>query len=264
VAPPTTGTLYVSNGNAVTEFPAGTRNAQPSGTITAGIDEPYGLYVDTSGNLYVANKGNGSVTEYPPAATQPSITYVPKVPLPHFVAVDGAGNIFVTASESPVIDEFTPGTTTPAATLNLPGYEGDGLDLDAAGDLFVAYRSVKGGRIAEFAAGSTKAEDLGISIGLPEGLVVDGVGNIIVVDTTNTVVDIFPPGATSPSRQIMQTKTPSAVALSTTQSRLYITTLRAAVRVLDYPSGTAHLWLSDVAAPVQGIAVDPPRPPKTR
>lgn len=59
------GTLYVSNYPAsITEYPAG--STTPSKTITGGgMDDPFGMAVDTSGNLYIADFGADAVFELP-------------------------------------------------------------------------------------------------------------------------------------------------------------------------------------------------------
>ena len=47
----------------------------PVGEISAGIEGPYGLYVDAQHALYVANQKNNTVTKYPYGTTSPSVTY---------------------------------------------------------------------------------------------------------------------------------------------------------------------------------------------
>jgi len=67
-------------------------------TITSGLNNPVGDFVDSKGNLYVANEGNcsgGNVVEYPLGATSPSFTYSQGLICPMYVGADSSGHVFV-------------------------------------------------------------------------------------------------------------------------------------------------------------------------
>jgi hypothetical protein len=67
-------------------------------TITNGLSDPVGDFVDTQGNLYVANENNcsgGNVVEYPLGSTSPSFTYSQGLICPMYVGADSNGHVFV-------------------------------------------------------------------------------------------------------------------------------------------------------------------------
>ncbi|MBV8531945.1 MAG: hypothetical protein JO104_11550 [Candidatus Eremiobacteraeota bacterium] len=67
-------------------------------TITKGLSEPVGDFVDSSGNLYVANENNcsgGNVVEYALGAKSPSFTYSQGLVCPLYVGADSNGHVFV-------------------------------------------------------------------------------------------------------------------------------------------------------------------------
>ena len=68
-------------------------------TITNGLSNPVGDFVDSQGNLYVANEkncsGGGNVVEYPLSATSPSFTYTQGLICPMYVGADSKGHVFV-------------------------------------------------------------------------------------------------------------------------------------------------------------------------
>ena len=67
-------------------------------TISNGLSNPFGDYVDAQGNVYVANENNcsgGNVVEYAPGTTTPSFTYSQGLVCPMYVGADSSGHVFV-------------------------------------------------------------------------------------------------------------------------------------------------------------------------
>lgn len=67
-------------------------------TITNGLSDPVGDFVDSQGNLYVANKdscSHGNVAEYALGATSPTFTYSQGLVCPMYVGADSKGHVFV-------------------------------------------------------------------------------------------------------------------------------------------------------------------------
>jgi hypothetical protein len=91
------GLLYVGATyytNAIDIFPLTGPNQQQVGSITNGIDAPWGLSVDSNKSLYVANAGNGTVTVYPYGSSTPSMTYsIFGAAL--YALADSAGHVFL-------------------------------------------------------------------------------------------------------------------------------------------------------------------------
>ena len=145
--------------------------------ITAKLDSPYGIALDSSGNLFIADTKNNVVREVTESASTASalglsvgdiITVAgngqagyagdnglptkAELNSPYGVAVDGSGDIFIADTSNDVIREVSGGViTTYAGTAGTGAYYGDGglatqaaLDvpagvaLDAAGNLYIA------------------------------------------------------------------------------------------------------------------------------
>ena len=72
------------------------RISKQIGSISNGVDAPWGLSIDSNESLYVANGGygTGTVTVYPYGSTSPSITYSPMYRALYALA-DSAGHVFV-------------------------------------------------------------------------------------------------------------------------------------------------------------------------
>ena len=87
-------------------FPSTGRNQPQVGTITAGVDLPYGIWFDRgTQSLYVANQSNNTVTVYPYGASQPSLTYSQDLNRPLFPMVDRSGDLFVSNANNGTVVE---------------------------------------------------------------------------------------------------------------------------------------------------------------
>lgn len=168
------------------------------------------LKVDTAGTLTVV-AGNGTVgySGDGDPATSAALNH------PEGVFVDTAGNIFIADTDNSVIREVAAsnGNITTVAGNGKAGYSGDGgpatsaqLDdpysvfVDSAGNIFIAdtdncvIRKVSGGTISTYAGNTTcaYAGDGGLATSAqldePEGVFVDGSGNVFIADTDNSVI----------------------------------------------------------------------------
>jgi sugar lactone lactonase YvrE len=252
--------LYVSQEYAsdVVIYPEKGDRRKPIGMITAGVNDPWGLYIDNHGTLYVANQGNyysstSTVTAYSAGSTSPSLTFSQDLSRPLYPIVDSSGDVFVsnaggyTTSEPSyaqggTVVEYRSGSTSAYQVLQTPGIEADGMDFDQQGNLYVAYRTSDGtGSVEEFAAGSTQGKVLGMSLNQPQGLLIDNVGNIVVVETGDTNrIDVFPPGQQTPSVEVPIANTPNQLAIRQTEPRLFIAAEGGTVYGIKYPFLRTH------------------------
>ncbi|MBV8725018.1 MAG: hypothetical protein JO351_01155 [Candidatus Eremiobacteraeota bacterium] len=255
--------LFVSTGrqNLIQIYNANAPH-QLIGQITDGVSGPNGEAVDAAGNLYVANVNNATVVVYPPGATKPSVKYKKHLTNPLTPAVGNDGTLYVSnfnPDGSGEVLEYPPGQLKPNFTIPLPG-GAVGLAVDAKNNVYVTeYGST--GRIFKFKPHSKQGKDLGISLGFAGRLILDEKGNIIVCDQGASAVDVFPPGATQPSKQIKGPFVdPFALALDKGERRLFVADGAGdSVYVYSYPKLRPITTISR-SATSYGIAIDPPAP----
>jgi len=237
--------LYVGNDaeNAVDIFPLTGPNQKQIGTISTGPG-PWGLSVDANNSLYVANSGNGTVTVYPYGSSSPSMTYSKGVHEPLYPLADSAGHVFVSGfsvisnHSRGYVFEYNTGTNIPIARARL-GYETDGIAEDGKGNLYAAFRRRTGpSSIAEFGPGLRNARRLRMTIDQPQGLVVDNAGNIVVVESALDRIDVFPPGATTPSVTVSfpgSTPNLAQLTMQNSETTLWLSTEGGDVYSMPYP-----------------------------
>ena len=158
-------------------FPSGNRSA-----VNAPLGLVVGVAVDPAGNLYLTDVGNHMVFK---ASADGTLTFLAgngiqwfsgdggpatsaSLALPEGVAVDGAGNVYIADEENHNVRKVSPGgTITTVAGTGIPTGFIDGEGGDPADDLG------DGGS-------ATRA-----SLSQPNGLAVDGVGNLYIADEEN-------------------------------------------------------------------------------
>jgi hypothetical protein len=199
----------------------------------ARFDTPYGVAVDGSGNVFVADSGNDTIRKITPsgvvttlAGTAGSLESADGTGAaagfawPEGVAVDGAGNVFVAEGLHTIRKITSSGVvTTLAGTADSFGsadgtgaaarFNGPyGVAVDGAGIVFVAdsynntIRKITPAGVVTTLAGSAAA-DPGSADGtgpaarfnFPQGVAVDGAGNVFVADSgNNTIRKVTPSG----------------------------------------------------------------------
>ena len=211
----------VSNGVITTV--AGNGTAGPAGdngpAITAQLNQPTGVVVDSAGNLYVADWGNNRVRKVsngvittvagigPPGFSGdngPATSA--QLALPTGVAVDSAGNLYI-ADYNNRIREVSNGVITTIAGNGTAGFSNDngpatsaqlnspaGVAVDASGNLFIAdlnnnrVRKVSNGVITTVAGNGTTgfSGDGGpatiAELGGPFSVAADPEGNLYIAD----------------------------------------------------------------------------------
>jgi sugar lactone lactonase YvrE len=230
--------VYVADDNQVLIFAEKGRNQPPIGDITTGIDYAYGLAVDRRGSLYVANDGNNTVTVYPRGATSPSKTFSQDLARPLYPIADASLNLWVGNANNGTVVEYLHGQTKANQVLQTDGVEADGMDFDAQGNLFVAYRGSNGlGSIEEFLAGSSQGKSLGMTLNQPQGVVVTNSGTILTVETGGTDrIDVFPPGYQTPTLELGIKDIPTELAITKSELTLFVSSLdNGRIYVSQYP-----------------------------
>lgn len=264
--------LYVANDDpySIDIFPLTSPNQQPIGSITNGLNYPWGLSLDANNSLYVANErdvccADGTVTVYSYGSTIPSMTYS-HVGRALYALADSAGHVFVSGQNRQHLGhvlEFNAGHKHEIAHQRL-GSETDGIAEDGKGNLYVAYRAGGGftsSSIAEFRSGLQHMRLLGMTIDQPQGLLVDRTGNIIVVESAADRIDVFPPGATTPSVTITiyGISNLAELAMQKSETTLWVSSLGGFVFSMPYPltPSTVPTEYEQITGAPNGIAVSP-------
>ena len=213
----------LSNGNITTV--AGNGNygfSGDGGTATsAQLFYPAGLAVGGANNLFIADSWNDRVRVVSADGTISTYdNFTPETPVS--VTLDGAGNLFIASNQlvesGGRIYKVTPGRIiTTVAGIGTSGFSGDGgpatsaqlsgvqaVAVDQAGNLFIADQ----GRIRKVSANGTINTVAGdgtsgfsgddgpatsAQIAYPQGVAVDGAGNVYVADTGNNAIRILRP-----------------------------------------------------------------------
>ena len=187
----------------------------------ASFSTPQGVAVDNAGNVYVADSGNhkirkinsaGVVTTFAGASSlgdSDGIGIGASFNYPIGIAIDGLGNLYVTDNNK--IRKITPfGEVTTLAGTNVAGFSDgtgtaasfnlpQGIAVDNSGNIYVAdtnnqkiRKITPSGEVTTLAGSGSIGFDNGngseASFNKPEGVAVDGSGNVFVTDTHNHVI----------------------------------------------------------------------------
>jgi hypothetical protein len=255
--------VYVADfgSNAVSIYPQHGKSPAPCGTITSGIYAPASVADDLKGTLYVANYGNENVTEYLRNADVPSVTF--NVGLrPEYIFVGADGTVYISAYPENEVLEFAAGASSVTRTISLPSPFG--MVTDKKNNLYVAYNGSDGkGHVEKFKPAATTGKDLGITVGYAYDLKLTQSGDLVLGDAAAGVVDIYPPGTTTPGRSF-PTVIPFSFALNSAEKRLYVAPSipgqGVAVSIYDFQSGAAVGAITNGTQSPDGVAFDPPAP----
>jgi hypothetical protein len=144
-----------------------TPNPSPEGSITNGIDYPFGLAVDKHGTLYVANllggvSYSGSIAIYPAGSSSPSQVITTGLAAPYGIGVDSKGNIFAANLNNDTIVGYKAGASSPYETINFSSYgQALGVGVDGKDNVWVASDSTN--QVYEIPAGSSTPQNAGLS-----------------------------------------------------------------------------------------------------
>ena len=199
----------------------------------ARFNNPWGVAADTSGNIYVADTDNHTIRKVTPggmvttlaglagvSGTNNGVGSAARFFQPQGVVVDSSGNIYVADTGNDTIRLVTSAgvVTTIAGSPGVSGtnngvgslarfYEPEGIAINNSGaTLYVSdtwnhtIRQVTiAGVVTTFAGsagtpGTNNATGLSAQFNQPEGIAVDGAGNVYVGDTGNQLIRFISPG----------------------------------------------------------------------
>ena len=212
---------------AITNFAGTTDNGNADGAGDAArFDFPYALAVDGAGNLYVADSNNQTIRKITTAGIVSTVAgsagvfgsndgkgVAAQFSSPQGVAVDKTGNLYVTDTNNQTVRKISPAgvVTTLAGTAgntgSADGNGGDaqfdlpsGIAVDGSGNVYVAdsnnqtiRKITPDGMVTTLAGsagihGSSDGKGSAARFSSPQGVAVDGAGNIFVADTNNQTI----------------------------------------------------------------------------
>jgi len=217
IAPDTSAVVLAGNGMQGFADGSGGRGG------TAEFDGLGGVAVDVGGNLYIADGNNNRIRKVSPDGTTTTLagngtpgsddgTGGVDGPAefrdPAGVALDGSGDIYVADTWNYSIRKITPdGTTSTVDTLGAM-FQPAGVVVDDAGVIYIA--DYQGARILKVTDGSTTVlagtgieGDLdgpnGVAqFSLPDGIAIDGAGDLYVTDvSSDRIRKVTPDGTTT-------------------------------------------------------------------
>jgi outer membrane protein OmpA-like peptidoglycan-associated protein/sugar lactone lactonase YvrE len=199
----------------------------PGPATSSDLNSPYGVAVDGAGNVYIADTYNQEI-EKVTAAGQLSIvagtgnngTPTPgpatrsDLSNPSGVAVDGAGNVYIADTDNNEIEKVTTagqlaiiaGTGTSGAATPGPATSSDlsspvGLAIDSTGNVYIAdtdnneiEKVTTAGQLSVIAGtgtagAATPGPATSSDLNNPNGVAVDGAGNVYIADTGNNEIE---------------------------------------------------------------------------
>jgi len=175
------------------------KNAFPIASI-ATYGGPYGMAMDKAGTLYVAQYYAWTVSEYPKGSTTAKTVISDGLHAPDGVAVDRHGTLFV-SNNAGWISVYPYGATSPSMEISGGGMTHPaGIALDKNGNLFIADIGTQ--KVFEIIAGTNTVTQLQLAdLNQPIGIAIDLRSGDTWV-TNGNGINIYPPGAQYPSRQI--------------------------------------------------------------
>ena len=194
----------------------------------ARFDSPTGVTIGSTGDIFVLDAGNKAIRKITPAGVVTTqVAALTTFDKPTGIAVDGAGNFYVTDPREALIRKISPTgvITTLAGMINQGGtrdgtgtgaqfWELSGVTIDSTGNIYVAEsysytirRITPDGVVTTLAGlslggttgvygerGSTDGTGSAARFYYPNGVAVDGSGNVYVADTANNMIRKITPG----------------------------------------------------------------------
>ena len=240
-------------------YSQGGDDPKPCGKITTGVSNPEGIYVDAKSRLYVANYIGSTVTEYLRAKGTPAITIATSA-APYDVFVGADLTLYVAEPTMDRVEEYASGTTSPSLALAING-GAYGMATDKHNNLYVSYLSNADGvsHVEKFAPRATTGTNLALTVPFAGEVKLDKQNDVIIGDRNDNVIDIFPPGATVPSRTIPTAGKPVNFSLNQTETMLYVSG-QFGVQVFDYQSGAQVGSITNGLGAPSGVAARKPAP----
>ncbi|WP_395750680.1 hypothetical protein [Prosthecobacter sp.] len=205
---------------------AGSSGSADGTGAAARFSSPHGIAVDGSGNFWVADAGNQTIRKMTPAGVVTTLAGAPghlgtadgtgtaaAFKVPSGAAVDGSGNVYVADTSNHTIRKITPAgvVTTLAGTAGNSGSTDAtgsaarfktpyGVAADSSGNVYVAdsgnhtiRKVTPAGAVSTVAGtagsiGNINATGSAARFNFPQGVAVDGSGNLYVADTNNQLV----------------------------------------------------------------------------
>lgn len=250
--------LFVSDfSNHVVDMYDANNPKKQIGQIAGLLSLPETLAVDKSGNLYVYDGRPNQVIEFKPPYTGGPVKefygfYGPVLGM----SVDSHGTLYVAAQDNQVF-EFAKGHTK-GKGIALP-VAPTGVTLDASGNLICAYNAGGAAGVLQLTSASPIPKNLLIPLEQSAGDVLyDGSGNLVVGSVDGHYINVYPPGATKPSKTIDRGfVNPVHMAFSADKSLLYVVDYgNNTVKAITYPSGKLQ-WQLGGFGQSWGVAVSP-------
>src|SRR5437899_1588714 len=195
----------------------------------AAFEGPSGLAIDGAGNIYVADTYNSTIRRINPQGAVSTLAGAAEVAgsangvgaaagflQPEGIATDSAGNVYVADTWNDMIRKITPAgvVSTIAGSARVDGskdgsgaaarfFNPIGIAIDSAGNLLVAdaanstIRKIDpSGAVSTLAGlagvtGSADGSGAAARFKSPEGLAIDGAGNVYVADTSNGTIRVI-------------------------------------------------------------------------
>jgi trimeric autotransporter adhesin len=218
------GTISTVAGNGAIGF-SGDGGAATSAALNAprgvAVDASGNLYISDTGNSRIRKvSSSGVITTFAGTgvagfAGDGGVALNAQFSSPEGIVVDGSGNVYIADRGNARIRKISSGTISTIAGTGVPGSAGDngpaisaqlsipsGLALDASGNLYIAdllnhrirKMALSGGNLTTVAGNGTEgftgdgSTATSAELSRPEGVAVDGSGNVYIADTGNSRV----------------------------------------------------------------------------
>ena len=199
----------------------GQQGHQDGSALSASFSKPHGLAIDTSGNIYIADTFNGLIRKISSSGNVTTLAgnigsnqpvdgtgTAASFSRPTGIAIDASGNLFVADQGAGQIRKVTQAgvvTTIYSGPSSINPYS---LVLDKDGNIIITddtdndvEKITQGGTLTVFAGNSSiiggEIDGIGSGAGFrgPNGLTIDGSGNIYVIDQGNSLIRKITPTA---------------------------------------------------------------------